>query len=248
MNLDTSSATCRVVFSFLIVLGLPAVCTSLAEERDLFDEARAVDAACGRIEESAELVLPSGNFRDAADRFAELVACRLDSPVLEVQGTRGPVWAFLYQVESALYDRAVAGRAYALLRSGREAEAEDCLRRDNTTIGPLGERISKRRLYFSARVAELASGLFEQERWREAADAYALGRRQRLAALADEYDAEAARQQVNQALAEFNAGRVEVAVRLLEQLQSRQLGLFEEQIGGHLQTIRRARDAARDRE
>ena len=175
----------------------------------------------------------SGDTAGALETLDELIALYPESPYLglaraELDADQDPferkMLLFLNRVEVSLYYAALASKAYVLWHAGDSPGLEQALTQapDDDRVfwqDPVGKRLMQVRLAFSDRVARRAGELFDQEKWRQAADGYALARRSRLEANGRVYDTEVARQQANEAMAEFNAGRRPTSLRLLGELQ-----------------------------
>lgn len=243
------TAACRPLVAGVIVLVVVAGSALAASEA--IERARRIDARCIELESAGESALAARRFEQAAELFDRLIGLRLESPFVDPSGpgveagedpTPREMRSFLNRVEVMLVHRAVASKALALWLDGRVDEAESEIARGprdaglRTALPPDRAQKSRRRV-FSEQAAKLGGIWFDGARWREAADAYALARSQRLAVTGDVYDDEIARQQFNQAMAEFKDGRYRVARALLEDLRTRRPDYRSPQVSLALENI-----------
>ena len=201
-------------------------------ERALVALGEAVDRAARAAEESAQALLDSGDARPAAAAYERAATIRRGSPYLtldcldsfrEAETHPAHLHAFLHRVEATLYNEALARAAFAWWLAGDAHAVAAALERPASHPAALErdpvDDLTVRRLAFSARLAELGATLFRQSQFDAASRAYDAAKSERLATLRGKPDDEWARQQLNCALAEYNARRPARAAELLRELQ-----------------------------
>jgi len=197
----------------------------------LVERARKIDAECVELETNGRSALAAGRHDQALELFERLIAGRLESPFVRngegssTDALSAEMTSFVRRVEVILYHRAVALTAFTLWSSGDRQGSEvalDWTARDGGVRSDLTreQQQRQRRVIFSELIATYAAERFDGAGWREAADAYADARAQRLRANSDIYDDESARQQYNQAMAEYKDGRNGRARELLLALRA----------------------------
>jgi hypothetical protein len=201
-------------------------------ERALVALGEAVDREARSAEDSARALLDGGDPRRAASAYEQAANIRRRSPYLTLDclaafpaSNENPshLHAFLHRVEATLYNETLARAAFAWWLAGDEAANAAVLDLPASHPAVLEpdpvDDLAVRRLAYSARLAELGAALFRQNEFDPASRAYAAAKSERLAALRGKADDEWAREQLNCALAEFNARRPARAVELLRELQ-----------------------------
>ena len=201
-------------------------------ERALVALGEAVDREARSAEDSARALLDGGDPRRAASAYEQAASIRRGSPYLTLDclapfaaAGENPshLHAFLHRVEATLYNETLARAAFAWWLAGDEAATAAVLDLPASHPAVLEpdpvDDLAVRRLAYSARLAELGAALFRQNEFDPASRAYAAAKSERLAALRGKADDEWAREQLNCALAEFNARRPARAAELLRELQ-----------------------------
>lgn len=217
----------------------------------IVERARKIDAECVELETGGRSALAAGRHDQALELFERLIAGRLESPFIRdgagsnTDALSAEMASFVRRVEVILYHRAVALKAFTLWSSGDRRGSETALdwtARDDGVRSDLTreQQQRRRRVIFSELIAAYAVERFDGARWREAADAYAEARAQRLRANPDIHDEESARQQYNQAMAEYKDGRNGRARELLLDLRARMPEYRQGQIEQALENIPRS--------
>ena len=201
-------------------------------ERALVALGEAVDREARSAEDSARALLDGGDPRRAASAYEQAANIRRGSPYLTLDclapfpaSNEKPshLHTFLHRVEATLYNETLARAAFAWWLAGDEAATAAVLDFPASHPAVLEpdpvDDLTVRRLAYSARLAELGAALFRQNEFDPASRAYAAAKYERLAALRGKADDEWARQQLNCALAEYNARRPAQAAELLRELQ-----------------------------